>query len=892
MIKDIIPELLNSVDVFESGKNKIITKWVTYQSIKPIFDKHNIDAQEFKNEYAAFVFEYFIAVIHGEVDIGDCPVMRKFLGFIKHTDISVDELFMICSHFRKAMLDYSYDTHINSKALFSEIYYIFDENFAGLLRMYSDTIYQKERELAENTQLLNEYKNAIDQSALVFKINKDGTINYVNENLEQLSGYTDNELIGELFSKIFDQSEDDTTYEQVFSIISQQRIFKGVIQSRKKNSDIFYMDSAIIPILNTEGDIERYIAISYDVSNLVNARTEAISASAAKDYFLSNMSHEIRTPLNAILGFVTLLQDEEMDERHKKYLDIIFNSGENLLSIINDILDFSKLRSGEYNIEYKDFNLHEEISHTAELFVASASEKSITLSTYLDPKIPSVINSAPLRIKQILSNFISNALKFTPADGSVEVTVSFINDSLNINVKDTGVGIDEENLDSVFNAFTQVDNQLQKLSDGTGLGLSICKKLAEHMNAKVSVRSIIGEGSTFTLSIPVGQYELASAVHQFDSRPFVNLRLALYNRNELDVKMQFFERYLSDLEMNYTYINSLENLECDVLIFVDSDLTKKESNKVVRLDIPAIAIMDYFDDTYDDVENVTPIFSPFYCSKIYQSFLDALQLSVKNDEKIVREKTMKQFDAKILVAEDNEANQELIKIVLARYGIDFEMCENGQEAVDMYKRHSFDMLLMDEQMPVKTGSEASFEIITYEEDNALAHTPIVTLTANVFKNTDHEELCECYDDFLGKPLSLKEFEKVIGKYLKETSPENDISSTEAHCEARFIGINERALKKDLLLEHDQLLMLLEVFIKKMDTTFPLLRRSIEVMNFEDISALSHSIKGSSSNFRLENIQNVSKEIEVAARNEDENYDYMKKFTLLEEEYNKINILYP
>lgn len=337
-MKSQVPNLIKTQEIFIENKNNILSQWLSYKSPQKILNLHDIDKNYFLQEYANGVFDYFMGVIAGNMKIGNCPIMQNLLSYLKNREISADELFEICSHFRRSMIDFSYDKSLNSKEMANEISYIFDKNFRGILKYYTDTIFQK----------------------------------------------------------------------------------------------------------------------------LIDARLEADKASQAKEYFLSNMSHEIRTPLNAILGFVNLLIDEDVSKKHRTYLDIILNSGENLLSIINDILDFSKLRSGEFTIEPKIFSLHDEISHTMELFVASANVKNITITSFIDPHIPKELYADALRIKQILSNFLSNAIKFTPDGGHISVEASCFEGTLKVSVTDSGIGISDLDIKNIFTAFAQAQHSEQK----------------------------------------------------------------------------------------------------------------------------------------------------------------------------------------------------------------------------------------------------------------------------------------------------------------------------------------------------------------------------------------------------------------------------------------------
>ena len=751
-------------NIFVLAKQDILHQWISYSSPKEILVLHEIDENEFINNYASGVFDYFMGVIAEDREIGDCPVMQEFLAYLKFREISADELFEICSNFRRAMIEFTYDAKINSKEIFEEISYIFDKNFKGILKYYTDSIFQK----------------------------------------------------------------------------------------------------------------------------LIDARQEALRASQAKEYFLSNMSHEIRTPLNAILGFVNLLMDEEISKKHRNYLDIILSSGENLLSIINDILDFSKLRSGEFTIEPKVFSLHEELSHTMELFVASANSKDITITSFIDPKIPKELFGDVLRIKQIISNFLSNAIKFTPAGGVVKVEASCHNKQLTISVNDNGVGINKEDLENIFVAFTQVQSSENNNKEGSGLGLCISHQLAELMHGNVHVESQPGQGSTFWLHLPVDVENDECQIFN-DINNFQKLKMVLYSKNKkLDFRHESFLKYAEIFTMDIDVVDTLE-CDYDICIFVHEECDVAVQKEMIFSEKKYIALMSKEYDTYEQYQHINTMCFPLYCSKIHKVFTELLnpELSLVHKKKIAN-----RFQGNILLAEDNEANQELMKIVLNRYGLSFDLAVNGKEAVKLYKQNRYDLILMDEQMPVMNGTDAVTKIIEYEKQQKLHHTPISVLTANVLKGSKERDLLNGFDTFLGKPLVLKELERVFMTYLKSdiqsASFENEVNLNSQNSK-KITGLDAEKLMKELMLNEDELIMLLTLFLKKMKTTLAELEKAIKTRDYKKITLLSHSIKGSSGNFRIELLQKRASEMEEMAKSKNRDYDYEKRFTEIKSKIASIRV---
>ncbi|EQB39375.1 histidine kinase [Sulfurimonas hongkongensis] len=756
-----IPNLVESQETFVNAKERILLQWLSYDSPQQILEQHKIEIDFFLKEYASGVFDYFMGVIAGELEIGNCPIMQGLLSYLKDREISADELFEICSHFRRSMIEFSYDEKLDSKEMSNEISFVFDKNFRGILKYYTDTIFEK----------------------------------------------------------------------------------------------------------------------------LIYARQKADKASQAKEYFLSNMSHEIRTPLNAILGFVNLLIDEDVSKIHRNYLDIILNSGENLLCIINDILDFSKLRSGEFTIEPKIFSPHDEISHTMELFVASANVKNITITSFIDPRIPKELYADALRMKQVLSNFLSNAIKFTPDGGHISVESFCKNGTLSISVSDSGIGIAKEDVQNIFLAFAQAQHcELKNSSSGTGLGLSICHQLAQHMQGSVDVESIYGVGSKFTLKIPVeAKSELCPLLE--DVSEFRTLKIAVCSKESKNAyKENSFLRYADAFKMDTKKISSMDE-EFDIALFVQEDVDKEFIQMAIDSEKKFIVLANEPNDDYDKYDNITSISFPLYCSKIRGAFDEVINPHSYMPHK--KHSNIK-FKGHILVAEDNEANQELIKILLEKYSLSFDLANNGLEALELYKKNNYDLILMDEQMPLMDGSEAVKQIASYEKKRGLKHTPVSALTANVIKGAKERGLLSGFDSFLGKPIILKELERVLKLYLKEDKLKEANMPSEFH--ERVVGIDAIKLKEELKLNEDELMLLLTLFIKKMKKQMPKLQVAIEERDYKQIALNAHSIKGSSGNFRIEALQKSASEMEKKAKEENSEYDYEAVFTNIKNRVKQISIV--
>ena len=502
------------------------------------------------------------------------------------------------------------------------------------------------------------------------------------------------------------------------------------------------------------------------VEELTKARDIAVQAEIAKDEFLANMSHEIRTPLNAILGFVTILQKRVTEEKSLHYLSIIDSSGKSLLTIINDILDFSKIQSGKFVISPYQIASVQEFSTEMLLFASKAYEKNIIYSVYIDPNMPSSISVDLTRVNQIISNLLSNAIKFTPEDGEIKVKVTIVNSTLIVSIQDNGIGIPLEHQSKIFSAFEQADGSTTRKYGGTGLGLSISSKLAELMNGTLTFTSSEDKGSTFTLKLPITILN-KEATSLIDAQTISQYKFAILNSpHSSQSQVKLMKKYLTDFGvLEIIEMSEYKAEGYDILFFIPDD---DYNESIVSASHPAIAMLRTSSIKLADFKHIEALYAPFVPSAIVEAINDIGLEDMKSNRAHIEknEDDELQFRGNVLVAEDNKTNQMLISLMLDDYGIDYKIANNGVEAVRMFKEESYDLVLMDENMPELNGIGAMLQIKEYEKDKAFLLTPIVALTASVLESDKAMFLDAGMDGFVGKPINSKELEMVFTKYLK------------------------------------------------------------------------------------------------------------------------------
>ena len=779
------------------------------------------------------------------------------------------------------------------------------------------------RKQAEEALLESEKRmRAITDSAHdgIIMIGRDGLVTYWNPAAERILGYASVEAMGKNLVGLIAPSQFHESFSEAFRMFrpsNDQAAGKSFdLKARRKDGAEISVQLSLSSVQLSSGCYT--VGILRDVTRqkeneqeLIKAKEIAEEATGAKSEFLANMSHEIRTPMNAIIGFSGLLKKSELSPKQLDYINKIDHSANSLLGIINDILDFSKIEAGKLELETVDFRLDDVINNIVSMVSEKAAEKNIELLNRIANDVPCALIGDPLRVGQVLINLVNNAVKFTDK-GYILIKTELENrkDSrcrIKFSVKDTGIGMTQEQKSKLFTAFSQADSSVTRRFGGTGLGLTISKQLVEMMNGEVYVESEFGDGSTFTFIADFGIQEVSKEKQIVEVEGLKSKKALIVDDNEMS--REILKDQICCFGINTTAVDSgraaiLEIREKSAsepydLVFLDwrmPDMDGIDTAKMIFKDksikhMPTIIMLSAFgrEEVFKKAEKIginVFLMKPVSQSLLFDTVMNVCHVDMKGTARSVQREDQESADFRIdgirvLLVEDNVINQEVATEILKGAGANVEIANNGREAVDAVLKNDYDVVFMDLQMPVMGGYEAT-ELI--RKDEKYKDLPIIAMTAHAMQGVQAECIAAGMNDYVSKPIDPKHLFSVVRKWTKpaivenqkqdyKTAPKVKENQEMIELPKSIPGIDIEAGLERLNGNRKLYRKLLMDFFAKYASFTEDIIKEIGQGGRENAVRLAHTLKGVSGNISAYDVQKIAAELEAEiSNNNSDKYD--------------------
>jgi PAS domain S-box-containing protein len=776
---------------------------------------------------------------------------------------------------------------------------------SGAIESLRDITDRKQAELE-----MRKLSRAIEESPTSVVItDPDGVIKYVNPKFVEVTGYSADEAIGQIPRVLGTGKEYPEHLEDLWSTVLKGDDWHGEFCNTRKNGENFWEFSHISSIRNDEGDIAHFVLVNEDITErkrmeeeLIQARQAADEANKAKGDFLANMSHEIRTPMNAVIGMAYLALKTDLTAKQRDYLKKIQSSANSLLGIINDILDFSKIEAGKLDMELVDFSLDEALENVANLITVKAQEKeNLEVLFDVSRQVPRFLVGDSLRLGQVILNLANNAVKFTES-GEIVVSTELVKQdeasvTLKFSVKDTGIGLTEEQKGRLFESFSQADTSTTRKYGGTGLGLTISKRLVEMMGGKIWVESETGSGSTFsfTATFGLGKEKGKKRHVPSDLRGLKVLVVddSVTSRKVLREILESFSFQVTVVSSGEEALAELEKASKDhpfELVVMDWKMPGMdgiETSKRIMAQFdgknsPTIIMVTAYgrEEVLEKAEKVGLdgfLLKPVSPSILFDTILQAVGKEAPLEAQADREKDQRVaaiqhlHGARILLVEDNEINRQIAIEVLEGAGLKVSIAINGQEGVNAIMNNAFDAVLMDVQMPVMDGYEATRAI---RSEARFKDLPIIAMTAHAMAKDRDECLRAGMDDHLSKPIDPDALYRTLEKWIKRTPFERPVGAEEMTegQDKRSVdqkrdelppldGIDMEAGLKRVLGNRKTYRKVLVRFYEDLIDADKIIKTLVSEEKYNEAQILVHTIKGTGANLGAEALQGVAGTLE-------------------------------